>query len=173
MDLRQALKEQYHAALVMLAQCVERCPDDLWTQGVHPRAYWQIAAHATYFAHNYLVQDEEAFIAAGTGWPPAVKRVLGLTGDKTALDVEPYDLPEDATPFTRQEALEFIAFVDQLDLDAADTGFSWYRKRNMTKISHVLLSIRHIQGHVGQLSELLMLRGIDIDWVSVAGRAES
>ncbi len=30
------------------------------------------------------------------------------------------------------------------------------------------MSLRHIQGHVGQLSELLMAHGIDTDWVSKA-----
>jgi hypothetical protein len=36
----------------------------------------------------------------------------------------------------------------------------------MTKLSHQIMNVRHIQGHVGQLSELLMQRGIDTDWVS-------
>jgi hypothetical protein len=38
----------------------------------------------------------------------------------------------------------------------------------MGKLSHQILNLRHLQGHVGQLSELLMARGIDIDWVSKA-----
>ena len=46
MELRTALKEQYHAGLTMLRQCVEQCPDDLWTSGAHPRPFWRIAFHA-------------------------------------------------------------------------------------------------------------------------------
>ncbi len=50
-----------------------------------------------------------------------------------------------------------------MDLDSDSTGFSWYP--NMTKLSHELMNLRHIQGHVGQLSELLMARGIDVNWI--------
>ena len=57
--------------------------------------------------------------------------------------------------------------VDQLNLDSDETGFSWYK--NMSKLSHQLMSLRHLQGHVGQLSELLMARGIDTDWVARSG----
>ena len=27
-----------------------------------------------------------------------------------------------------------------------------------------LMTLRHLQGHVGQLSELWLARGIDVDW---------
>ena len=37
MELRQALKEQYHAGLAMLAECVEKCPADMWLAGEHQR----------------------------------------------------------------------------------------------------------------------------------------
>jgi len=33
MELRQALKEQYHAGLAMLAECVEKCPEGMWLEG--------------------------------------------------------------------------------------------------------------------------------------------
>jgi hypothetical protein len=67
MDLRAALKEQYHAGLAMLAECVEKCPDDLWTSGTHPRTFWRIAFHAAFFTHNYLVQDEAASFYSPSG----------------------------------------------------------------------------------------------------------
>jgi len=36
----------------------------------------------------------------------------------------------------------------------------------MSKLSHQIMNLRHIQGHVGQLSELLMAKGIDTDWTA-------
>ena len=172
MEIREALKEQYHGGLAMLAQCVEKCPEDLWLAGRHPRTYWRIASHALYFTHNYLVQDEAAFNASAPDWPPAVRSVLGLSDRRKAVDVEPYELPEGANPLTQHEFLAYLAYVrglinatvDRLDLDRDDTGFSWYP--NMSKLSHELMNLRHIQGHIGQLSELLMARDIDIDWVA-------
>lgn len=172
--LRQALKEQYHAGLAMLDECVEKCPDDLWLAGHHPRAFWRIAWHAAFFTQFYLVQDEPAFNRSTANWPPAVRAALGVSETRT-VDTDPYGLHEGATPVTRQELREYIAHVrglvdatvDALDLGSLQTGYPWYPA--MTKLSHELMNLRHVQGHVGQLSELLMARGIDIRWVGKAG----
>ena len=172
MELGHALKEQYHAGLAMLDECVEKCPEDTWLVGDHPRAYWRIACHAIYFTHNYLVQNEQDFNGSVANWPPAVRTVLGVSDTRKAIDVEPYELPEGVAPLTQHEVRDYIAYVrglidstvDTLDLDSQATGFSWYP--NMTKLSHELMNLRHIQGHVGQLSELLMAKGIDIDWIA-------
>ena len=172
MELRKALKEQYHAGLAMLAECVEKCPKGMWLEGKHPRTFWRIAWHASYFTHNYLVQNEAVFNGSVVDWPLAVRRVLGVSDTQKAIDVEPYELPDGVTPLTQRELLDYISHVrglidetiDNLDLDSDKTGYSWYP--NMSKLSHELMNLRHIQGHVGQLSELLMARGIDIQWVA-------
>jgi hypothetical protein len=169
MDLRAALKEQYHAGLAMLRQCVEQCPGDLWTSGTHPRRVWRIAFHAAFFTQLYLGQNEAAY----QPWPDRREDSHGRWGDPANL--EPYELPAEFEAYQRKEMLEYIAFIDALinptldalDLDAAETGFSWYK--NMSKLSHELMNLRHLQGHVGQLSELLMARGIDTDWIARAG----
>jgi hypothetical protein len=151
MELRQALKEQYHAGLAMLAECVEKCPEGMWLEGEHPRTFGSIAFHAAFYTHLYLGQNE----AALQPWP----------GQRAEGDES----------YGRNEILDYIRFidalidpsVDQLNLDSDETGFSWYP--NMSKLSHELMNLRHTQGHVGQLSELLMARGIDTDWVSKSG----
>ena len=58
--LRLALREQYHAGLKMLADCVEKCPDDEWLKGTPPRSFWRIAFHAVFYTHLYMGQDEES-----------------------------------------------------------------------------------------------------------------
>jgi hypothetical protein len=179
MDIRQALKEQYHAGLAMLADCVEKCPEDVWLAGEHPRTFWRVACHTTYFALCYLVQTEDDFDASGSAWPPAVREALGLTEGRPATHVEPYELPEGVAAMTRGTMLEYIAYVrglvdmtvDGLDLDTDKSGFPWYP--NTAKLSHELLNLRHIQGHVGQLSELLMAKGIDTNWISTASSSTS
>jgi hypothetical protein len=171
MDIRQALKEQYHAGLAMLTECVEKCPDEnennLWLAGQHPRTFWRISFHAAFYTHLYLGQNEAAFAP----WPGRKEAIHHGLWEQPA-EVEPYELPENAMVYSKAEMLAYIAFigglvdttVDNLDLDSEETGFSWYK--NMTKLSHQLLNLRHLQGHVGQLSELLMAREIDINWVS-------
>jgi hypothetical protein len=53
--------------------------------------------------------------------------------------------------------------VDALDLDSAESGFSWYR---MSKLEHQLVNIRHIQHHGGQLADRLRSAAdIGIGWV--------
>jgi hypothetical protein len=167
MDIRTALKEQYHAGLAMLRQCVEVCPDDMWTAGAPPRTFFRIVFHTAFFTHLYLGQSEAAF----EPWPGRRPEWHPRLWEDPAY-MEPYELPENAESYDRREMLEYIAHVDSLidptvdalNLDTEDSGFYWYK--DITKLSHQLMNIRHVQGHVGQLSELLMTRGIDIDWVA-------
>ncbi len=168
MQLRAALKEQYHAGLAMLRECIEVCPEDLWTAGTHPRTYYRIAFHAVFFTHLYLGQNEDSF----QPWPERKEGFEGMW--QKPWELEPYELPEDAEVYGREELVRYIdhvdalidSTVDSLDLDTDESGFAWYPKTS--KLSHQLLNLRHVQGHVGQLSELLMARGIEIRWVSVA-----
>jgi len=162
MDIKTALIEQNRAALAMLADCVRACPDDLWTAGDPPwRAYWRITFHAAFYAHLYLGQVESAFQL----WPECPPEYRPL------WDGAAYEHRADIEPITQTSMLDYIAFldtivaptVDALDLDCDETGFHWYT--NMSKLSHELMSLRHLQGHIGQLSELLMARGIDTNWI--------
>ena len=149
----------------MLRQCIELCPDDMWTAGKPPREYWRIAFHTVFFTQLYMGQDEAAF----QKWPGREHAGHPQLWEDPA-NVEPYELSEDAKPYSKEELLAYLAFVDQLvdpicdtlDLDTDESGFPWYE--NTPKLAHELMNLRHIQGHVGQLSELLMMRDIDIDW---------
>jgi hypothetical protein len=164
--LRNALAEQYHAGLAMLRECIDKCPDNLWTSGEYPRYFWRIALHTAFFTQIYLGQDEAAY----QPWP---ERPRGLHEEmwQNYGAFEPYELPDGAEPLTRAEVIAYIDFLDGmvaptvegLDLESPESGFRWYA--NFGKLSHQLMNLRHIQGHVGQLSELLMARGIDIDWI--------
>lgn len=179
MSIKAALKEQYHAAIAMLRDCVEKCPEDLWVspsrKDVDPddperfciRSFWRIAFHGIYFTHLYMPQSIQAFEC-----PSGL--AIGQRNEFAALwaEVEPMELPETCEPPTKGEFLEYIAHVDALvdptvdglDLDSPESGVPWYK--NFPKLNHELLTLRHLQGHVGQLSELLMAREIDTDWVS-------
>lgn len=156
--LRDALKGQYHAGLAMLRQCIDRCPEDVWLSGEHPRNYWRIAAHTIYFTDVYLRACE----ADHQLWP-------GYRDDCDYL----WDNPPVVEPYPREVMLQYLDHVDALvdptvdalDLTLLETGFSWYP--NMTKLDHELMNLRHLQGHVGQLSELLMAQGVDIDWIAI------
>lgn len=82
-----------------------------------------------------------------------------------------WETPPVVEPYTKDEMLEYIDLIDArvdetvdgLDLESTETGFPWYK--NMGKLDHEIMSLRHVQGHIGQLSELLMAHGIDTAWV--------
>ena len=164
-ELKRALVGQFRAGLAMLRECVEICPDDLWpaTLDKPPRTFWRIAYHATFYTHFYLCQNGSLF----TPWERHVAHAAMTFADKDE------DLPPEGTLFAQSDLLEYIDvlsgrmehIVDALDLDSPESGFPWYP--NFPKLDHVLLTLRHLGVHVGQLQELLYARGIEPDWVSV------
>jgi hypothetical protein len=158
MDIRSALKGQYHAGLAMLRETVALCPEGIWLSGEHPRGYWRIAYHATFYTHLYTAQSEDSF----RKWEKGRDECRSLAQG-----------PEGVDSYSKADILEYIdildsqidAAVDALDLDAGETGFSWYP--NMSKLDHQLMNLRHLQGHVGQMSELLMANGIESTWMGI------
>jgi hypothetical protein len=139
----------------MLRQCVERAPDEAWTQGEHPRQTWRIAYHAAAYAHLYLFPNLASF-------QPWSKHRL----DCTYLEGE----APHAEPYTKEELLECIDHIDSevnsrldaIDLEADSCGFTWYP--SVTRVELQILSLRHLHGHIGQLSEILLSHGVDTDW---------
>ena len=145
------LKSQYHAALAMLRDAVEQCPDVEWLSRDHKNAFWQVAYHVLFFAHLYLQQNETTFVL----WSQH-------HGDDDGTRGEPY---------SKAQVLEYWSFVDHavdgavdlLDLESPESGFSWY---TMSKLEHQLVNIRHVQHHSAQLADRLRSAAdIGITWV--------
>lgn len=160
MEIKRALKGQYHAGLAMLRETIEKCPENVWLGGTHPRNPWRIAYHALFYTHLYLMAREEEFVP----WAMHREHVPALWEDEDGPPIEP--------AYSRAEEMAYLemiyagvdGWVDLIDLDSLDSGFSWY---SIPKLDHQLLNIRHLGGHVGQLSELVIATGADLDWVSV------
>ena len=61
--VRSSLRGQYHAALAMLREAIESCPQALWVAsgpgGGNP--LWRVAYHTLYYTDLYLQRDERAF----------------------------------------------------------------------------------------------------------------
>jgi hypothetical protein len=164
--LKSILKSQYHAALAMLRECIQRCPDSVWLGTEHKNQFWQITYHTLFFTHLYLQPDEAAF----RPWEHhqgSVQHPDGIAGP-------PYPgsaLPLIPNPYSKGQALEYWSFcdrmldsaVDSLDLESPQCGFHWYR---MSKLEHQFVSLRHIQHHEAQLADRLRSAAdIGIRWV--------
>lgn len=140
------IRSQYLAAMAMLRAAVVACPDDLWGAADDMDAVWHKAYHALFYTHLYLHPRLAEFRA----W-------------------EKHREPEVGPPFSREEILEFDAFVcgqvisltESLDF-LADSGFDWLP---MSKLELQIYSIRHIQQHAGELFERIGARtGVDLPW---------
>jgi len=168
---RAALKKQYHAALAMLREAVERCPDELWAGGDYLNPFWRIAYHTLYYTHLYLQAKETDFRPwehHQTGLqhmddvpaPPELEDVLEL----------PHRPPQTGVPYTKAEILAYWDLcdgmvdgaVDAHDLLDPECGFSWKKR---SRAEHQVSSIRHIQHHTAQLGERLRsVAGIGVGW---------
>ncbi len=160
MDIQAALRTQYHAALAMLRQAIDDCPDDLWADDTHP-SYWQVVYHTLFFTHLYLMPDVDAF----EPWARHRDHVEGLDPEPWPPGVEP---PE---PYTKTALVEYLndcetrvdEAVPTLDLSAPRSGFTWYDP--LPKLDHQINNIRHIQHHVAILSERLRVaNGRGVGW---------
>jgi DinB superfamily len=164
--LRTVLKSQYHAALAMLGEAIQRCPDEVWSSSEHKNAFWQIAYHTLFFAHAYLQTDKEAFHP----WEHhqgGVQHPDGIAGPADPNS----SLPLIPKPYTKAQVLEYWTFcdqmlddaVDKLDLESAQSGFPRYP---ISKLEHQLVNLRHIQHHAAQLADRLRSAAdIGIKWV--------
>jgi hypothetical protein len=156
-SVRTALKRQHHAALQMLRLAVERCPESVWIGGEHPRNYWRIVYHAAAYAHLYLYENLDRWVR----WEPARKECAWLDGD---------DVPV-MEPYTQAQMLDYVDLIrtqvdsriDALDLSDPNCGYTWYPE--VSRVELLVLSLRHLHGHIGQLSERLIEQELDVDWL--------
>lgn len=164
MNIKEVIKSQYHAALEMLKQTIDKCPDSLWNHPDHPGKFWHIAYHAIFYAHLYLNLKEEDF----TPWENHRKEYQFLG----PLPWPPHDMPKIEKPYTKEEVLSYFEFcqgqvdsmVDALDLEA-ESGFYWLP---FSKLELQFYNIRHIQQHAGELADRLGIsENIEIDWVGM------
>jgi hypothetical protein len=166
MDIRRALKHQYHAALKTLRQDIEKCPDSMWNEAVDGTVpFWRVVYHTLFFSHFYLQQDMKDF----TPWARA-REEAQMIGPIVWENSRP---PKPCDPYTRDDMLEYWRVcdamidsgVEKLDLSAPQCGFPWYK---MPTLEHQLVNIRHIQHHAAILSARLRKNGIGIEWVGGA-----
>ena len=156
--LRHAITSQYLAALGMLQQVIEKCPDELWLSNAMRNQMWRVAYHALFYAHLYLQPSAQDFV-------PWVKH-------RPEVESDAEHERADAEPYSRQELLEYLDLCSEqakmqtatVDLTTG-SGFSWYP---IGKIEMQFVNIRHIQQHAGELAEQLSDKtGIQINWVGV------
>jgi len=98
MDVRSALKSQYHAALKTLHEVIEKCPDGMWNDPADSSApFWRVAYHTLFYAHFYLQQTQEDF----SPWARHREEAQYLS----SVPREANRPPKTCEPFTRDDLL--------------------------------------------------------------------
>lgn len=152
------LESQFRAAYAMLRSCIELCPDDEWIAGEHPRSFWRVVYHSLYYTDLYLSPSLEAFQKPeGFEWHHVV------TWDDDERGVPPVE-----HPFTKTDLLAYLTTLDEklrTQLDALEmsgpSGIPWYP---VSKGELVLITLRHMSVHIGQLQERLYPHGLEPIW---------
>lgn len=177
--LRTILTSQYHAALAMLRQSIELCPDELWSDTAHTNQFWRIAYHVLYYTHLYIQPTVFTF----TPWEHHQTGLQYMDDIKAPPEIEELvELPDrpaqTGVPYTKAELLTYWdicegmidASVDELNLLDPESGFSWYK---LSKLEHQIISLRHIQHHTAQLMDRVRAAtGSGIDWVGARRGSE-
>jgi uncharacterized damage-inducible protein DinB len=158
---RSAIRQQFHAAIDMLANAIEVCPDSVWI-GQERRAFWYLAFHTLFFLDLYLSEDDESEFHP----PPP----FGIT-----------ELDDNVPPervYSKDELRGYVEHCrNRLDVVMAGMTEVWatepcpFPYRKMSNGVLLLYNMRHVQHHAAQLNLLLrQATNFAPDWVSKGGR---
>lgn len=159
---RGAIRQQFHAAIDMLANAIKACPDSVWS-GEGRGAFWYIAFHTLFFLDLYLSEADESQFRP----PPP----FGLGELEDAVVV-----PEPA--YGKDELLRYLEYCrKRLETVMAGMTEAWAASpcpipyRDMSNGELLLYNMRHVQHHAAQLNLLLRQRTNSApDWVSKGGQ---
>jgi hypothetical protein len=172
---RNALWQQFGAAIDMLENALVACPASLWRERLwgapsdHPQsegaAFWYVTYHTFFWLDLYLTGSLKGFA------PPA---------PFTLNELDPASVfPE--RPYTRDELHAYLVHlrkkcqttIAELSDEKAHQPFTfpWPGGMSVSFLELQLYSMRHVQEHAAQLSLFLGQHGIPdeaLDWVARA-----
>lgn len=162
--LQSLTLKQFRAAMAMLTECIEKCPDDRWRDPVGKYPFWHVAYHALCFVDCYLSPSNTAF------------KKLVKSRAKAAFNPHPkgmgeFEAEHPSREFTRDELLRYAAMCTEKLNDvltsesrktlAGPSGFSWLK---MSRAETHIYNLRHTAHHVGQLTATLRRAGVSTKW---------
>ena len=160
-NLKTSMWQQFGAAIDMLDDAINFCPDHLWTavlwkdpDDVKYGHFWFVAYHTLFWLDLYLTGAEEGFAPP----PPFIRG---------KLPEKPYT-KDDVLTYLKQCRQKCKATIEALTDEKARRvcTFDWMEP---TFLELQLYSMRHVQEHAAQLSFFLGQNGVSgFDWVAKA-----
>lgn len=151
---------QFGAAIDMLENAIDACPDEVWGDRARRPEFWYLAYHTLFFLDLYLAPGE-------AGFAPPAPFTLG-------------ELEDDVFPdrvYTRDELRAYLrhgrdkcrATIEAMTDDEAErqAGFDWLE---LSRAELLLYNLRHVQHHAAQLN-LILRQAINSapGWVATEG----
>ncbi len=170
---KDALWQQFGAAITMLENTLVACPASLWRECLwsapsdHPllqedAAFWSITYHILFWLDVYLTGSHESFA-------PPVPFTLNEINPASAFPRQPYTRDElhGYLVHLRQKCQTTIAELSD-EHAHQQVAFPWLEGISMSFLELQLFNMRHVQDHAAQLSLFLgqhAIPGEVLDWV--------
>ena len=166
---QEVMGRQSVAALQMVREAIDLCPDELWDDRSEGTPFWHIAYHALFYCDFYLSDDEKAFEAPDF----YVEKHHFLPGDyKEYAGI--VKTPEEC--YTKDQLLGYADHCIEKCWKVFDSmtekrvlercGFWWY-KLNVGEF--LVNNLRHTQHHGAQLALILRRKAdLGVDWMGTA-----
>ncbi|HEX6068393.1 MAG TPA: DinB family protein [Longimicrobiaceae bacterium] len=158
-----ALHSQFDAAIQMLDNAIDACPDHLWSDQERRPEFWYLVFHTLFFLDYYLADPAVAFE------PPA---------PFTRGELDPSGVMPERI-YSRAEMREYLEHGRQRcrRVLAEMTGESAHEpcgfpRKTMSRFELHIYNLRHVQHHAAQLNFILRQRTDSAPgWVSGAAHA--
>ncbi len=147
--LKDALIGQYEAALSMLRQRIEVCPDNYWNEKVGQSTIRQDSYHVLFYLDYYLSSHEDTFRVSdfvergGDERRPVISEGLSKKGTLAYID------------FCHNKIIDAIEKETPETLEGSSGFPSIFKRRPLSRTELHLYTIRHVQHHTAQISMVL------------------
>ncbi len=158
---KAALRRQFGAAIDMLENAIDACPDELWGDRIRQPEFWYMAYHTLFFLDLYLSGTLEGFAPP----PPFTMDEIDPAG---VMPERVYTKDELLAYLRHGRAKCHVTIQAMTDEQAAQpVVFPWLE---LSRAELLLDNLRHVQHHTAQLN--LILRQVTDSaprWVAVEG----
>jgi hypothetical protein len=143
---KAAVWPQFAAAIDMLGNAINACPDDLWSDRTQRPQFWYLAYHTVFFLDLYLSGSVE-------GFTPPKPFTLNELDPSGVVPEQPYSKPEVASYLEQCRSkcrVEIEAMTDERA--RRQCTFAWV-DCNLAEL--MLYNMRHVQHGAAQLHLIL------------------
>jgi hypothetical protein len=161
--MEQEIISQYRASLKMLIDVIDKCPETLWNNAAFENPYWRIVYHTLFYTALYLSEATDTFV-------PWEKHILNynylgkVTQHNSPIVIERI--------YNKDETISYAESIYKdcensvINMKGKESGFEWLP---MNRLEIHIYNIRHLQHHIGQLTERLHQSGIrGINWETMS-----